>query len=164
MTDITIGQAQRLTAPCPFGLLTTRRADEGTNLMAVSWWTYLSNRPPMLGVCLSKKGLSGGLIEKYGEFGLCIVDEALKEAALRCGTCSGRTVDKASEFGIALCDAKQIAPQLVRDSRVAFECRLADSKEVTDHVFYIAEIVAVRGDAEKKALFAFDGYSRLDTV
>ena len=164
MTDLTIGQAQRLTAPCPFALLSALRDDGGTNLMAVSWWSYLSNRPPMLGACLSKKGLSGELIRKSGEFALSVVDESLKEAALRCGTCSGRTTDKASEFGIALADAEKIAPQVVRDSRVVFECRLADTKEVSDHVIYIAEIVAIRGDADRKALFAFDGYGRLDTV
>ena len=164
MTDLTIGQAQRLTAPCPFALLSTLRDDGGTNLMAVSWWSYLSNRPPVLGACLSKKGLSGELIRKSGEFALSIVDGSLKEAALRCGTCSGRKVDKAAEFGIALADAEKIAPQVVRDSRVVFECRLVDTKEVSDHVIYIAEIVAIRGDAEKKALFAFDGYGRLDTV
>ena len=164
MTDITIGQAQRLTAPCPFALLSTLRPDGGTNLMAVSWWSYLSNRPPMLGACLSKKGLSGELIRQNGEFALSIVDASLKDAALRCGTYSGRTVDKAADFGIALTDAAAIAPQVVRDSRVVFECRLADTKEVSDHVLYIAEIVAIRGDAEKKALFAFDGYGRLDPV
>ena len=164
MTDITIGQAQRLTAPCPFALLSALRPDGGTNLMAVSWWSYLSNRPPMLGACLSKKGLSGELIRQSGEFALSVVDESLRESALRCGTCSGRRVDKAAEFGIALTDAEKIAPQVVRDSRVVFECRLADTKEVSDHVLYIAEIVAIRGDADRKALFAFDGYGRLDTV
>ena len=164
MTDINIGQAQRLTAPCPFALLSVLRDDGSTNLMAVSWWSYLSNRPPMLGACLSKKGLSGELIRQNGEFALSIVDASLKDAALRCGTCSGRTVDKAADFGIALTDAAAIAPQVVRDSRVVFECRLTDTREVSDHVLYIAEIAAIRGDAEKKALFAFDGYSRLDPV
>ena len=85
MKNISIGQAQRLTAPAPFGLLSVRRNDGGTNLMAVSWWTYLSNHPPMLGVCLSKKGLSGSLITESGEFALSIVGENLREAALNCG-------------------------------------------------------------------------------
>ena len=164
MTDINIGQAQRLTAPCPFALLSSLRPDGGTNLMAVSWWSYLSNRPPMLGACLSKKGLSGELIRASGEFALSIVDASLREAALRCGTCAGRTVDKAADFGIALADAAVIAPKVVRDSRVVFECRLSDSVEVSDHVLYIAEIVAICGDADRKALFAFDGYGRLDPV
>ncbi|MBQ9685922.1 MAG: flavin reductase family protein [Oscillospiraceae bacterium] len=164
MKDINIGQAQRLTAPCPFALLSAKRADGGTNLMAVSWWSYLSNHPPTLGVCLSKKGLSGGLIRESGEFGLSVVGEQLKDAALRCGTCSGRTVDKAAEFEIPLEDAAVIAPQVVSGSRVVFECRLTDTKEVADHVLYIAEIVAIRGGEEVRQLFAFDGYARLDSV
>ena len=109
-------------------------------------------------ICL----MSGNYVQR-GEPAL--FPKALRaEAALRCGTCSGRTADKAAEFGIALADAEKIAPQVVRDSRVVFECRLVDAREVSDHVLYIAEIVAIRGDAEKKALFAFDGYGRLDTV
>ena len=164
MNNILIGQAQKLTSPAPFGLLTTRKPDGGTNVMAVSWWTYLSNRPAMLGVCLSKKGLSGSLIEENGEFGLSIVGETIKDAAFRCGTCSGRTVDKAAEFGIPLIGASVISTPLVADSRVAFECRLKNQVEAGDHVFYLAEIIAVHGDESIRQLFAWDGYARLDIL
>lgn len=164
MTEITLGQAQRLTAPAPFALLSARKDDGSDNLMAVSWWTYLSNHPPMLGACLSKKGLSGSLIEKNGVFTLSVVGETLKEAALNCGRCSGRDRDKASEFGIALEKAEKIDASLVRDSRVAFECRLVSTAEAGDHVFYIAEIVAVHGDDKVPQIFAWDGYARLDSI
>ncbi len=162
MTDINIGQAQRLTAPCPFALLSSLKDDGSTNLMAVSWWSYLSNHPPTIGACLSKKGLSGELIRRNGEFGLSIVGEALRDAALRCGSCSGRTTDKAEAFGIPLEAAAVIRPMLVAGSRVQFECRLVDVKEVADHVLYIAEIAAIRGDPAVRHLFAYDGYGRLD--
>lgn len=82
MEKITAAQAQRLTAPSPFALLSSLKEDGSTNLMAVSWWTFLSNRPPMIGVCLGKKGASGKLIQSTGEFALNIVGEELKEAAL----------------------------------------------------------------------------------
>lgn len=164
MEELKIGQAQRLTAPAPFGLLSTLREDGSTNLMALSWWTYLSNHPPMLGVCLSKKGLSGSRIEATGEFGLSIVGDRLREAALRCGGCSGRTVNKAEAFGIALTEPAVISAQLVADSRVCFECRLKDRIEAGDHVFYLAEIAAIRGDDSVRPLFAFDGYARLDSL
>ena len=164
MTDITIAQAQRLTAPAPFGLISTLKDDGSTNLMAISWWTYLTNHPAMIGVCLSKKGLSGSLIEKNGEFALSIVGEELKEKAKKCGTCSGRTVDKAKEFGIETEKAAVVAAETVCGSRVVFECKLAGKAEAGDHVLYMGEIVALRGDPEVKQLFAFDGYARLDTV
>lgn len=164
MTELTPGQAQRLTAPAPFALLSVRKADGSDNLMAVSWWTYLSNHPPMLGVCLSKKGLSGSLIERSGVFSLNVVGEALKDAALQCGRCSGRDHDKAAEFGIPLEPAGSIEASLVSDSRAVFECRLVDQCDAGDHVFYLAEILACHGNAEVPQLFAYDGYARLATV
>ncbi len=164
MTEIAPGQAQRLTAPAPFALLSARRPDGSDNLMAVSWWTYLSNHPPMLGVCLSKKGLSGSLIEQTGVFTLSIVGEALRDAALACGRCSGRDRDKAAEFGIPLEAASSIPASIVSGSRAVFECRLTDSVNAGDHVFYLAEILCCHGDASVKQLFAWDGYSRLDPV
>ena len=164
MDKLTPAQAQRLTAPSPFALLSSLNDDAETNLMAVSWWTFLSNRPPMLGVCLGKKGFSGKLIQSHGEFALNIVGAELKEAALRCGSCSGRDINKAEEFGIRLEAATAIAPQVVSGSRVVFECRLSDMKEVSDHVFYIAEIIACEGCPDVPQLFAWDGYARLDTI
>ena len=164
MSEINIGQAQRLTAPAPFALLSARREDGTDNLMAVSWWTYLSNHPPMLGACLSKKGLSGTLIEKNGCFSLSIVGEALRDAALACGRCSGRDHDKAAEFNVPLLPCTKISASFVSGSRVVFECRLANQVEAGDHVFYLGEILSIQGDADVKQVFAWDGYARLDTV
>lgn len=164
MEIITASQAQRLAAPSPFALLSSMKPDGSTNLMAVSWWTFLSNHPPLIGACLSKKGASGQYITEHGEFALSLVGEKLEQAALNCGRCSGRDTDKAARFNIALQDAQLISPRVVSDSRVVFECKLIDTKEVSDHVMYIAEIVACTGDANVKQLYAWDGYARLGGV
>ncbi len=164
MEKLSAAQAQRLSAPSPFALISTLKEDGSTNLMAASWWTFLSNKPPIVGVCLGKKGVSGKLIEKCGEFALNIVGEELKASALRCGSCSGRDINKAAEFNIPLEAASEISPRIVSGSRVVLECRLIDTHDVSDHVFYIAEIVACCGDSNVRQLFAWDGYSRLDTV
>ena len=47
---------------------------------------------------------------------------------------------------------------------MVFECRLKDQVEAGDHIFYLAEIVAVQGDSDVRQLFAWDGYARLDPV
>lgn len=164
MVNINISQAQRMSAPCPFALLGTKSAEGTANFMAVSWWTYLSNHPPMLGVCLSNKGYSGGVIKEQKEFSLCLVGEQMRAAALECGRCSGRTVDKIQRFGIETMPASVIGAPLVSNSRVCFECRLTDALAVGDHTFFAAEIVAVHGDDTTPQLFAFDGYSRLGTI
>ena len=164
MNQLTIGQAQKLTAPAPFGLLGTLKQDKSTNLMAISWWTYLTNHPPMIGVCLSNKGLSGTLIKKNGEFTLSIVGESLKESGLKCGQFHGVDIDKAEEFGIVLCDSENVGPKHVKESRVVFECKCVNYVETGDHTFFVGEVVSALGDDSVRQLYAFDGYSRLDTL
>lgn len=164
MEKITIGQAERLTSPAPFGLLATVKEDGKANLMAISWWTYLSNHPATIGVCLSGKGLSHSLIEANGEFTLSIVGEDLKDKAIRCGACSGRTVDKPDEFGIELVPSETVSAPAVKSSRVVFECRLVDKIPAGDHIFYVAEVINALGNPDVKQLYAFDGYGRLDTI
>lgn len=164
MNDLTIGQAQRMTTPAPFALLTSVDEAGKTNMMAVSWWTYLSNRPPKIGACLSNKGYSGGNIRANGEFALCIVSEELRDAALSCGRCSGRDTDKAEQFGIELMDAKTVSPKVVAASKVVYECKLSDTLVVGDHTFFVADIIAAYGDDSRRQLFAYDGYGRLGTA
>lgn len=67
---VNIGAVQKLTSPNPFARVSTLRPDGGANLMALSWWTFASNHPPLVAVALSKKGWSGELITENGEFGL----------------------------------------------------------------------------------------------
>jgi flavin reductase (DIM6/NTAB) family NADH-FMN oxidoreductase RutF len=159
-----IGFAQELTSPNPFALVSTRKPDDTTNLMALSWWTYASNHPPTIAVCISKKSYSHELMKKNQEFCLNIVDESLRESAFLCGTCTGRSENKPEKFDIALIDPKEIQTKLVKEHKVAFECRLVDTADTADHSIFIAEVVACHTNPEKNQLFALDGYRSLGTV
>ena len=131
--------------------------------MAISWWTFASNRPATLLACVRQKGYSGQLAREGGEFALCMVRESIRDAAQRCGTCSGCDVDKAEDFGIRLVPASKIAPMLVEESVAAFECKLIRSEPVQDHTLLIAVVVACHID-DGKPLFAMDGYNRLEAM
>ena len=71
-------------------------------------------------------------------------------------------MDKAAKFGIELTDATAIMPKLVKHSRVALECRVVTTVEAGDHFLYIAEVVALHGDADVKHLMAVKGYGALE--
>ena len=161
---VNIGKIQKLTSPNPFALISAKKADGTTNLMAVSWWTYVSNNPASVAVCLSKKGFTGELIRSNQEFGLNIVDESLKESAFLCGTCSGRTENKPEKYHIELTDADMISPRLVKAHKVAMECRLVSMTEAFDHTIYLAEVVEAHFNPDTRQLYAVNGYSALDTV
>ena len=164
MEEITIGAAQKLSSPNPFGLVTAVKPDGTTNVMALSWWTYVSNHPATLAVCLSNKGYTGGCIARNGAFGLSLVGSELREAALKAGACSGRDMDKAAQLGIPLMELDGFAPGLVRGSRLCFACALVDSHPVADHTLYIGRIDRILADPGVKALYALQGYAALDTL
>jgi flavin reductase (DIM6/NTAB) family NADH-FMN oxidoreductase RutF len=159
-----ITEVQKLTSPNQFCLITSYCGKEKTNIMALSWWTYVSNKPATIAICLSQNSFSSSLINKEREFGLCVVDETLKEAAFDCGTCSGRDVDKAETFGVELMNASEIKPRLVKAHKIALECKVIDSLNVQDHIMFIAEVKSIHLNPDKSQLFSFEGYRRLDVL
>ena len=162
--ELTIGAAQKLSSPNPFALLSVKKPDGTLNVMAVSWWNYVSNHPASLAVCLSKKGYSGECILREGKFTLSLPGEALAEAAFKCGTCSGRDRDKAAEFGVPLAQHEKFPAGLVRGSRLNFACTLSHTCEAGDHVLYVAQVDTILGDENVQALYAMNGYGRLAAV
>jgi flavin reductase (DIM6/NTAB) family NADH-FMN oxidoreductase RutF len=135
-----------------------------TNIMALSWWTYVSNKPATIAICVGSRAYTGILIQENLEFGLCVVDQALEAAAFKCGTCSGRDVNKAEAFGIELMQAEMIAPRLVKAHSVALECRVISSYPVHDHRMFVAEVNHSHINPHATPLFALDGYRRLGVV
>ena len=162
--DFNIADAQKLTSPNPFCLITSCKPGSTTNIMALSWWTYASNHPATLAIFLNQKGYSSELIKETGEFGLSVVGASLKEAAFKCGTCSGREVNKAEAFGIELMDSEKIYPQLIKVHRVAFECRLIQILPVQDHYLLVGEIVALYCNPNINHLYTVDGYQKLESI
>lgn len=164
MEMITISDAQKITSPNPFVLIAAKKPDGTTNLMALSWWSYLSNHPATIGVCTSNRGYTGELIKEAGEFCLCVPDVSVKDSAIRCGTCSGRENNKAEMFGIELEDAETVDAKIVRKSALVLECKLKNTVDVGDHTLYIAEVSSCRADRAFTPVFAVDGYKRLSEV
>ena len=161
MEKVTINEAQKITSPNPFALVTTKNTDGKVNVMALSWWTYASNHPATVAICTSDRGFTGGVIKETGEFTLSMPGESLREQAFKCGTCSGRDIDKAAEFGIGFEDSETVGAPRVRDSALALECKLTGTVPVGDHTMYIAEVTAVFADREKRPVFAAEGYRKL---
>ncbi len=158
---MTISQAQVMSSPNPFALVVSCDQNKKSNIMALSWWTYISNKPASLGICLSNACYTGQLLKENKEFSLCLVPPSLADVALQCGKVSGRTVDKESEFLIELSKAKKISPSIIKDSPLAFECTVNTSIIVGDHTIYIAKVVCIHGDSSKSHVYAVDGYSNL---
>lgn len=159
MTEISIRQAQLATSPNPFALLMTD-AGGRANAMAISWWSYASNRPPMLTAALSNKGFSGGLIRKNGCFSLCLVDDSLRDTALKCGHSSGRDHDKITELGLRVSWIDGIP--VAEAAAMVLLCRLTSTAEAGDHTVYVAEVERIlEAESHGALLHCVNGYAEL---
>ena len=137
MKEINIGQATQLTSPNPLVMICTQKEDGSTNLAPVSFVTYLSFNPAMLGFAMGKN------------------------AVISCGTTSGSDTDKVQKFDIELKELPDCSIKIPEDTKLAFVAKLSQTLDVGDHYFYICDIEKIYGDEKKEAVFAWNGYSKI---
>ena len=164
MEQITISQAQKHTSPNPIALVCTQKPDGSSNLAAVSWWTYLSNKPPVLGFALSNKGYTGELLRQSKQVVLALPGTALAKEAFLCGCCSGRDTNKAEKYAIAL-ESVPGSPVLApRHSKLVFACQLESTAPAGDHTVYICAIDNIYYRDSETQLFSWEGYADLRPI
>ena len=161
MKKINLPQDSRLTSPNPVTVVCTEKPDGSTNLATVSWWTYLSFNPNMIAYAMAKTSYSGEMVRNNRKVILTIPGAEIADAAMGCGSTTGRNTDKVSKFNIALKDVEGSSIQIPVHSRVAIVCSLREYHEVGDHYLYICDVEQVYGDESEEALFAWNGYSQL---
>lgn len=161
MEKISIAQASKLTSPNPLTLVCTRMPSGETNLATVSWWTYLSFNPGIVGFAMSKTSYSGELTRETKQVVLAMPGAEISAQALSCGTATGRNTNKAEKFGIPLKDIPDSSIQIPLQTRLAISCELTQTVEVGDHFLYICKVNQVYGDESQEALLAWNGYSDL---
>ena len=164
MKNITVAEMPKMTAPNPVTLVCTEMPDGGTNLATISWWTILSFNPPMIGICMSKASYSGERLKETGRIILTVPSEEIAQPAFLCGTVSGRDKKKAAEFGIGLQAFPNTNIKIPVHSKLAVACNLKEVVETGDHNLYICTAENVSADESKVAVFAWDGYARVEPL
>jgi len=164
MNKINLPQAAKLTSPNPVSLVCTQRPDGGTNLATVSWWTYLSYNPNMIAYAMAKTSYSGERVRESKKVILTIPSEEIAEEVMKCGMSTGRTTDKAKEYGIELQDVPNSDIKIPVHSTVAIKCSLKEFIETGDHYLYICSVEDVYANEDKKSVFAWNGYSEIRTA
>lgn len=161
MKKINLPQASGLTSPNPVTLVCTQKPDGSTNLATVSWWTYLSFNPCIIGYAMAKTSYSGEMVRENKKVILTIPGTAIAEAVVGCGSTTGRDTDKVNKFQVEMQKLPTSGIEIPLHSRVAIQCRLKEFVEVGDHYLYICDVEKVYGNEEEEAVFAWNGYSEI---
>lgn len=161
MVKLTISEAQVKTSPNPISLICTETPKGDINLAPISWWTYLANKPAMLGFAINPKSYTKELLERNQKTILCIPSEAISVECYQCGCVSGRNTKKAEKFNINLVEVKGTKIKIPEYSKIAFLCTVKNTVIAGDHTFFICNIDDILYNKCGKQLYAWDGYSRL---
>lgn len=122
---VPLPQAYRLFGSNPL-VMVTSVGQRGPNVMTCAWCTPYDFNPPHLLLVIDPASLTAANIRATGIFAVHIVNEALARLAVRCGSVSGRTVDKFARFGIVWRAGRNGAPVLA-DAPAYLECALTDA-------------------------------------
>lgn len=164
MKNISVFESAKLTSPHLFSLVLSKDQKNKINIMALSWFTFVSFDPAKMLVSISQKSYTNENIKKSGFFTLCFASEEIKEEAFQCGISSGRDKDKLKENNLDLLDIKGFQVPALKKCSVAFFLEVTDTVEAGDHSIFIADIKESVLVNEEKNLLAFNGYERLDVV
>ena len=133
--------------PTPAALITSVAADGRANIITLGEVYNLSlGSPTVVGISIRKATYSHGLISGSGEYVVNMPTTQIMEEVDRCGTVSGRKVDKFCEFGLTPVPATVVKPPLIAECPVNLECRVMGIEEIGDHDMFKGEVVAAHVD------------------
>jgi len=134
-----------LIAPVPPTMVTSAYEDK-QNVFTVAWTGVLNTQPPKTYISVRPERYSYELIKNSGEFVINLTTTSMVKNADRCGTYSGRNVDKFKKYSIETEKGVNVSAPILKDSPVALECKVTDIVEMGTHHMFIADIVGVSVD------------------
>jgi flavin reductase (DIM6/NTAB) family NADH-FMN oxidoreductase RutF len=138
-----------LLEPGPVVLVTTAR-DGKPNIMTMSWHTMMEFEPPLVGCIISNRNYSFDLLKTTKECVINIPTIEIAEKVVGCGNTSGAKVNKFKKFGLTPKPASQVRAPLIEECYANLECRVVDTKMVTEYCFFILEVVKAWIDPKVK--------------
>ena len=135
--------------PTPAGLITSCDANGRPNIITLGEVFNLSIRKPVVvGLAIAPQRYSHRLILDSGEFVVNLPTADMLDKVIKCGSVSGRDVDKFAAFGLTALPAKQVRPPLIAECPINLECKLVGFRRCGDHDTFEGEVVAQHVDED----------------
>jgi flavin reductase (DIM6/NTAB) family NADH-FMN oxidoreductase RutF len=106
--------------------------------MTMGWHMVMEFSPALIGCLISGGNHSFELIRNSRQCVINIPTVDLAETVVKIGNCSGRDVDKFSEFALTPKPGTHVRAPLIEECYANFECRLADSAWVKKYNLFVS--------------------------
>ncbi|MBM3241862.1 flavin reductase family protein [Candidatus Poribacteria bacterium] len=135
--------------PSPAALITSVASDGKANIITLGEVYNLSvSKPVIVGISIAKARYSHKLISESLEYVVNLPTTRILEKVDRCGTMSGRDVDKFAELGLTPIPASKVKPPLIAECPINLECEVIKIEEIGDHDMFVGEVIVEHVDEE----------------
>jgi flavin reductase (DIM6/NTAB) family NADH-FMN oxidoreductase RutF len=131
---------RRFLEPGPIVLVSSAHHND-TNIMTMGWHMVMEFSPALVTCLISGANHSFEMIRKSRQCVINIPTVDLAETVVKIGNCSGRNIDKFSEFALTPKPGTHVRAPLIDECYANFECRLADSGWVKKYNLFVLEVV-----------------------
>jgi flavin reductase (DIM6/NTAB) family NADH-FMN oxidoreductase RutF len=141
---VALKKIQNLLFPLPVTLTTCRakKGDESTdNIIPLSWVGIVEYRPHLVNIVIGKGKYSASVIEKTGEFGICIATVGMMKQVDMCGYSHGDKVDKFKLTNLTKFHAEKIDVSLIKECPVCMECVVEKKVPFETHEMFIGKVL-----------------------
>ena len=138
--DFPTYNVRRFLEPGPIVLVSSAHKGQ-TNIMTMGWHMMMEFSPALVGCCISAANHSFELVRRSRQCVINLPTTDLAAIVVRIGNCSGRDIDKFSEFGLTPEVGTHVRAPLILECHANFECRLADSGWVKKYNLFVFEVV-----------------------
>jgi len=144
-----LAEVYRLIEPGPVVLVSTMSGGRA-NIMTMSWHMMVDFEPPIIACVMSNRDYSFEALKKTRECVINVPTVELAKKVVGCGNTSGRDVDKFKKFGLTASVASSVSPPLIDECYASLECKVIDTKLVTQYGIFILEVVKAWIDPSNK--------------
>ncbi len=131
--------------PIPAVLVTCCDEDGKANVMTAAWTGTVCSDPVMLSVSIRSNRYSHDIVERTGEFVVCLTNRSLAKVTDYVGVRSGRDIDKFTlegELHLTKEKARFVRAPLIQESPVCLECKVRNVLRLGSHDMYVAEVLS----------------------
>jgi flavin reductase (DIM6/NTAB) family NADH-FMN oxidoreductase RutF len=141
---VALKKIQNLLFPLPVTLTTCRakKGDESTdNIIPLAWVGIVEFRPHLVNIVIGKGKYSASVIEKTGEFGICIATVGMMKQVDMCGYSHGDKIDKFRLTNLTKFKATKIDVSLIKECPVCMECVVEKKVFLEKHEMFIGKVL-----------------------